>query len=178
MSRNRLGKRIKRNKYRIFLLLALLILLLFIFFVIKKISSEYEISKYDSEIIIVKGSGDQLYSLTLKELRKMDADTKNIRINNGLQTTSIEGISIEKILGNLDYNLKDSSVMVVEDDEGNSKKIAMSDVLDPGRVYIVYKINGDPIFDVDPKYGKFMIVDTSLNSSEYWITNVKTLDIQ
>ena len=108
----------------------------------------------------------------------MGAETITIKINNGLESRSIEGISIEQIIGKLDYNLKDSGVMIVEDNEGNSKRLSMSDVLEPERIYLVYKIDDKPIFDVSPSYGKMMVVDTSSNSSKSWITNVKTLDIQ
>ena len=116
--------------------------------------------------------------MTLKELRSMGSQKLDISINNGLETTPVEGISIEQIIGKLDYNLKDSGVMVIEDDEGNSKRVAMSDVLEPGRIYLVYRIDGGPIYDVNPGYGKMIIIDTATNSSAKWITNVKTLDIK
>ena len=175
---NKLSKVFKKNKYRIFLVLVIFLILSFALALFKKVSSENEMAKYDSEILIVKGNGDQLDSLTLKELRNMGGQKLDISINNGLETTPVEGISIEQIIGKLDYNLKDSGVMVIEDDEGNSKRVSMSDVLEPGRIYLVYKINGNPIYDVNPLYGKMMIIDTATNSSSKWITNVKTLDIK
>ena len=175
---NTIGKKFKENKYRIIVFLSLAIIAVLTMSYLKKMSNENEISKYDNEILVVKGSGDQLDSLTLKELRNMGPEIKDIRINNGLESASIEGISLEQIIGKLDYNLKDSGVMVIEDNEGNSKKISMSDVLEPGRVYLVYKLNGKPIYDISPIYGKMMVIDTASNSSQSWITNVKTLDIQ
>lgn len=175
---NKLSKVFKKNKYRIFLVLVIFLILSFALALFKKVSSENEMAKYDSEILIVKGNGDQLDSLTLKELRNMGGQKLNISINNGLETTQVEGISIEQIIGKLDYNLKDSGVMVIEDDEGISKRVSMSDVLEPGRLYLVYKIDGNPIYDVNPLYGKMMIVDTTTNSSSKWLTNVKTLDIK
>lgn len=175
---NNFSKVFKKNKYRIFLILAIILILSLAFTVFKKVSSENEIAKYDNEILIVKGNGDQLDSLTLKELRSIGSQKLDVSINNGLETTPVEGISIEQIIGKLDYNLKDSGVMVIEDDEGNSKRVAMSDVLEPGRIYLVYRIDGKPIYDINPGYGKMIIIDTATNSSAKWITNVKTLDIK
>ena len=175
---NNFSKVFKKNKYRIFLILAIILILSLAFTVFKKVSSENEIAKYDNEILIVKGNGDQLDSLTLKELRSIGSQKLDVSINNGLETIPVEGISIEQIIGKLDYNLKDSGVMVIEDDEGNSKRVAMSDVLEPGKIYLVYRIDGKPIYDANPSYGKMIIIDTSTNSSAKWITNVKTLDIK
>ncbi len=175
---NNFSKVFKKNKYRIFLILAIILILSLAFTVFKKVSSENEIAKYDNEILIVKGNGDQLDSLTLKELRSIGGQKLDVSINNGLETVSVEGISIEQIIGKLDYNLKDSGVMVIEDDEGNSKRVAMSDVLEPGKIYLVYRIDGKPIYDANPSYGKMIIIDTATNSSAKWITNVKTLDIK
>ena len=175
---NNFSKVFKKNKYRIFLILATILILSLAFTVFKKVSSENEIAKYDNEILIVKGNGDQLDSLTLKELRSIGSQKLDVSINNGLETIPVEGISIEQIIGKLDYNLKDSGVMVIEDDEGNSKRVAMSDVLEPGKIYLVYRIDGKPIYDANPSYGKMIIIDTATNSSAKWITNVKTLDIK
>ena len=175
---NNFSKVFKKNKYRIFLILAIILILSLAFTVFKKVSSENEIAKYDNEILIVKGNGDQLDSLTLKELRSIGSQKLDVSINNGLETIPVEGISIEQIIGKLDYNLKDSGVMVIEDDEGNSKRVAMSDVLEPGKIYLVYRIDGKPIYDANPSYGKMIIIDTATNSSAKWITNVKTLDIK
>ena len=175
---NNLSKVYKKNKYRFLLILALFVVLIIAMGLFKKIKSKSEMAKYDSEILIIKGNGDQLDSLTLKELRDMGGEKLDVRINNGLDTVPVEGISIDQIIGKLDYNLKDSGVMVIEDDDGNSKRVPMADVLEPGREYLVYKLDGKPIFDINPAYGKLMMIDTASDSSENWIRNVKTLDIK
>ena len=172
------GKKFKKNKYRIGLTAGFLILAFLLIAYLVNHSKEKEIAKYDNEIFIVKGNGNQLSSLTLKELRHMGSVTETIHVNNGLESKKIEGVSIEKIIGNLNYNLKDSNIMMVEDNDGNFKKISMADVLEPDRIYLVYMIDGTPIYDILNSYGIFMIIDTASDNTESWITNVKTIDIQ
>lgn len=103
---------------------------------------------------------------------------KTITINNGLEKVSIEGVAIEKIIGKLDYNLRDRSAIVVEDNEGRNKILPMSVALEPDRIFLVYKINDTPIYDLASSYGKMAIIDTTSSSSTSWFTNVKTIDIQ
>ncbi|WP_151410489.1 hypothetical protein [Anaerococcus sp. Marseille-P9784] len=178
MIRKKINKRIKKNKYRIALVMAFIVTILIVSLIFFKVSKEKEIAKYDSEIIIFKGNGDQLEAITLKELREIGCEVKNVSTNKGLEKTSIEGVSLEKIIGKLDYNFKDSSVIDVEDDEGNVKKISMSQALEPDRVYLVYKLADTPVYDVNPKYGKIILIDIASDSSSSWIRNVKTLDIR
>lgn len=178
MTNKKLNRKLKKNKYRIiFLLIAILASFIIITSVVKK-SKEAEIARYDNEILIVKANGDQLDSLTLKELRKLGAENKTISINNGLEKVSIEGVAIEKIIGKLNYNLRDRSAIIIEDNEGKSKKLSMSVALEPDRVFLVYKINDTPIHDLASSYGKMAIIDINSTSSEDWFTNVKTIDIQ
>lgn len=144
----------------------------------RKRIAENAISKYDNEILIVKGGGDQLDSLTLKEIRKMGSTKKTIELNNGLEKTEIEGISLEKVIGKLNYNLRDKSVMIVEDNDGNIKRMSVSSALEPDRVYLVFKINNTPLYDLAPSYGNLALIDTTLDTTTSWITDVKTIDIE
>ena len=99
-------------------------------------------------------------------------------LNKGLEKSTIEGVSIDRILGNLNLNLKDRAVLLVEDEDGFQNRLSMSAALEPDRMYIVYKINDTPVFDLNPNYGKMILVDTNDDSSSSWIKNVKTLDIE
>lgn len=178
MTRRNVSKKIKRNKYRLIIGLIGIVAILILLFSIKNYSKEKAISKYDKEILILKGDGDQQDSKTLKEIRTSGSENKTVYLNNGLEKVEIEGIAIEKVIGKLNINLKDRSYLVAEDNEGNTKNVSMSAVLEPERVYLVYKLNGKPLFDINPAYGKIAIIDTSLDDSSKWITNLKTIDIQ
>ena len=178
MTRRNVSKKIKRNKYRLIIGLIGIVAILILLFSIKNYSKEKAISKYDKEILILKADGDQQDSKTLKEIRTSGSENKTVYLNNGLEKVEIEGIAIEKVIGKLNINLKDRSYLVAEDNEGNTKKVSMSAVLEPERVYLVYKLNGKPLYDINPAYGKIAIIDTSLDDSSKWITNLKTIDTQ
>ena len=54
----------------------------------------------------------------------------------------------------------------------------MSAALEPERVYLVYKMDGEPVFDISQNYGKMLIIDTNAESTTSWVNDVKTLDIE
>jgi len=58
------------------------------------------------------------------------------------------------------------------------KRISMSAALEPERVYLVYKMDGEPVFDISQNYGKMLIIDTNAESTTSWVNDVKTLDIE
>lgn len=178
MDSRKLNKKLKKNKYRILTTVILLLLAFLIGSIVKNTIDENAISKYDNEILIIKGDGNQLDSLTLKEIRTLNPDKKDIYLNNGLEKVSIEGVPIEKIIGNLNVNLKDRALILAEDNDGNQRRISMSAALEPERVYLVYKIDGTPVFDINPKYGKMVLLDTNSDSNSSWVNNLKTLDIE
>ena len=178
MDSKRVNKKLKKNKYRIIISVISILAVILIGFLIRRYNTEKEISKYDNEILIVKGEGNQIDSLTLKEIRNLGAEKKSVYLNNGLEKATIEGIAIEKIIGNLNINLKDRSFLLVEDNDGNLNKVHMSAALEPERVYLVYKLDGTPVFDISPSYGKMILVDTVDDSASSWVNNVKTLDIE
>lgn len=178
MDSRKLNKKLKKNKYRILTTVILLLLAFLIGSIVKNTIDENAISKYDNEILIIKGDGNQLDSLTLKEIRTLNPDKKDIYLNNGLEKVSIEGVPIEKIIGNLNVNLKDRALILAEDNDGNQRRISMSAALEPERVYLVYKIDNTPVFDINPKYGKMVLLDTNSDSNSSWVNNLKTLDIE
>lgn len=178
MDSRKLNKKLKKNKYRILTTVILLLLAFLIGSIVKNTIDENAISKYDNEILIIKGDGNQLDSLTLKEIRTLNPDKKDIYLNNGLEKVSIEGVPIEKIIGNLNVNLKDRALILAEDNDGNQRRISMSAALEPERVYLVYKIDDTPVFDINPKYGKMVLLDTNSDSNSSWVNNLKTLDIE
>lgn len=178
MDNRKVNKKLKKNKYRLMIAVFTVIIVFLIGFLIRKHNVEKAISKYDSEILIVKSDGNQLDSLTLKEIRKLGAEKKSVYLNNGLEKVDIEGVAIEKIIGKLDVNLKDRAFLIVEDNDGNQKRISMSAALEPERVYLVYKMDGEPVFDISQNYGKMLIIDTNAESTTSWVNDVKTLDIE
>lgn len=178
MDSRKLNKKLKKNKYRIITTIILLLLALLIGSIVKNTIDENAISKYDNEILIIKGDGNQLDSLTLKEIRTLNPEKKDIYLNNGLEKVSIEGVPIEKIISNLNVNLKDRALLLAEDNDGNQRRISMSAALEPERVYLVYKIDDTPVFDINPKYGKMVLLDTNSDSNSSWVNNLKTLDIE
>lgn len=178
MDSRKLNRKLKKNKYRLITIIILLLLAFLIGSIVKNTIDENAISKYDNEILIIKGDGNQLDSLTLKEIRTLNPDKKDIYLNNGLEKVSIEGVPIEKIIGNLNVNLKDRALILAEDNDGNQRRISMSAALEPERVYLVYKIDDTPVFDINPKYGKMVLLDTNSDSNSSWVNNLKTLDIE
>ncbi|BFL72440.1 MULTISPECIES: oxidoreductase [Anaerococcus] len=178
MAKKKVKKRLKRNKYRLIISLVAIAAIFILSFSIRNYSKERDLSKYDHEILILKSNGDQIDSMTLKEIRKKGSENKVVYYNNGLEKVNIDGVPIEKIIGNQDINLKDRAYLVLEDSEGNLEKLSMSAALEPDRVYLVYKIDGTPIYELGENYGKMAIIDTSLDDSNNWIKNVKVIDIQ
>ena len=69
MDRRKINKKLKKNKYRIIISSIAILSIILIGAYIRNRNIENAIAKYDNEILIVKGSGDQLDSLTLKEIR-------------------------------------------------------------------------------------------------------------
>ena len=116
--------------------------------------------------------------MTLKEIRKKGSENKEVYYNNSLEKVNIDGVPIEKIIGEQKIDLKDRSYLVIEDSEGNLKKLPMSAALEPDRVYLVYKIDGKPIYELGENYGNMAIIDTSSEDSNNWIKNAKIIDIQ
>lgn len=178
MYRMNFNKKLKKNKYRIITSIIIILIVFLLGSIIRNSINEREIAKYDNEILIVKGDGKQLDSLTLKEIRKLGSEKKKVYLNNGLEKVNIEGVAIEKIIGKLNINLKDRSVLLAEDNDGNQKRLSMSKALEPERIYLVYKMDGEPVFDLNPRYGKILLIDTSSDSSSSWVYNVKTIDIE
>lgn len=178
MDRRKINKKLKKNKYRIIISSIAILSIILIGAYIRNRNIENAIAKYDNEILIVKGSGDQLDSLTLKEIRDLGGEKKTVNINNGFEKVEIEGVSIDKIIGDLNINLKDRAFLSIEDNDGKQKRISMSAALEPERIYLVYKIDGSPVFDLNPINGKLLLIDSSADSSASWIRNVKTIDIE
>ena len=178
MAKRKVKKSINRNKYRLIISLVAIAAIFILFFSIRNYSKERDLSKYDHEILILKSDGDQIDSMTLKEIRKKGSENKEVYYNNSLEKVNIDGVPIEKIIGEQKIDLKDRSYLVIEDSEGNLKKLPMSAALEPDRVYLVYKIDGKPIYELGENYGNMAIIDTSSEDSNNWIKNAKIIDIQ
>lgn len=173
-----MNKFIRKNKYNILLLFVIVIVISILSIFIKSKIDDINMSKYDDDIIILKGNGDEIKSYSIKELKKKGSTKKEVYVNNGLEKVKVEGISLEKLIGNLDYNLRERPLVSIEDTEGNSNRFPMSIALEVDRVYLVYKIDGNPVADYNPSYGTLVLIDTTSKNANSWITNVKTLNIQ
>lgn len=171
-------KKLKKNKYNIILIIIIILVLTILGIFIKSKIEDYKMSAYGNEIVVIKGNGDEIESFSIKELKDLGADKKEVYINNGLEKIKIEGISLEKLIGRLDYNLRERPTLVIEDTEGNSTRYPMSVALEVGRIYLTYKIDGQPVKEYNPSYGSLAIIDTTSKSASSWITNVKTINIQ
>ena len=172
-----MNKFLRKNKYKLYLLVIGLVLILFLGIFAKSRIDNAKMAKYDNDIVIIKGNGDEIKSFSIKELTKL-ASKKDVYVNNGLEKVKIEGVSLEKLVGNLDYNLRERPIISIEDTDGNSSRFPMSIALEVDRVYLVYKIDGEPVSEYNPSYGTLAIIDTTTKSANSWITNVKTLNIQ
>lgn len=173
-----INKKLKKNKYNILLFLIGFVLLLIIIFFAKSKIDDISMAKYDKDIVIIKGNGDELKSYSIKDLKDLGSDRTNVYVNNGLEKVKIEGISLDRLIGNLDYNLREKPTLSIEDIDGNSTRIPMSIALEVDRVYLVYKIEGQALAEYNPSYGNLAIIDTTNDSANTWITNIKTINIQ
>lgn len=175
---NTIRKKIKKNKYNILVLILIFFILAIVFRFAKNKIEDLNLSKYGNDIIIIKGNGDELESFSIKELKKLGSDKTEVYINNGLEKVEIEGISLEKLIGNLDYNLREKPIISIEDTNGNSERYPMSIALEVDRIYLVYKVEGKPLAEYNKDYGTLAIIDTTSESTSSWLTNVNTINIQ
>lgn len=173
-----MNKFLRKNKYNLFLVTAFILLLIILGIFIKGRLDDMNMAKYDNDIVILKGNGDEIKSYSIRELKRKAGSKKEVFVNNGLEKVMIEGVSLEKLIGSLDYNLRERPTISIEDTDGNSNRFPMSIALEVDRVYLVYKIDGEPIVEYNPSYGTLVIIDTTTKSANSWITNVKTLNIQ
>lgn len=171
-------KKFKKNKYNIYLaLIGFFLILLMTFFVKNKIA-DYNLRKHDREIVIIKDSENNQHSYTLREIRKIKSIKKKVKLEKGLEEVVLTGVALERLLGDLGYNLEESPNLIIEDSEGNYTTFPMSVALEVDRVLLVYKINNKPNQDYDDAMGALSLIDTISDNKESWVKDVKVLDIK
>lgn len=171
-------KKFKKNKYNIYLaLIGFFLILLMIFFVKNKIADS-NLRKHDREIVIIKDSENNQHSYSLREIRKIKSIKKKVKLEKGLEEVELTGVALERLLGDLGYNLEESPNLIIEDSEGNYTTFPMSIALEVDRVLLVYKINNKPNQDYDDAMGALSLIDTISDNKESWVKDVKVLDIK
>ena len=171
-------KKFKKNKYNIYLaLIGFFLILLMTFFVKNKIA-DYNLRKHDREIVIIKDSENNQHSYTLREIRKIKSIKKKVKLEKGLEEVELTGVALERLLGDLGYNLEESPNLIIEDSEGNYTTFPTSVALEVDRVLLVYKINNKPNQDYDDAMGALSLIDTISDNKESWVKDVKVLDIK
>lgn len=176
--KKRMYKRLKKNKYKIYLSLISLLLAVFLIVFAKNKIADYNLKQYDKEIIIIRDRDNIQHSYSLKEIRSLKAIKQNVRINNGLEVVELTGVALEKLLGDLGYNLEEAPDLIIEDSNGNTTTFPMSVALEVNRVLLVYKINNKANREYDDSMGTFSIIDTTSNDKSSWVRDAKLLNIQ
>lgn len=171
-------KLFKKNKYNLILLVIGLIIVFFLASTIFNFAKNAGVSKYDKEIIVIKNKGDELKSYTLKDIRKMKTETIELTLKNQESKTKVEGVSLEKIINELNTDFSLSSSIDFVSPSGERKTLSMDKVLEPERVYLIYKINSKPLIEYDKKYGYFTIIDSQSKDTKDWILNVNSFNIR
>lgn len=178
MTRSRKKRnKIKKNKYYIFLFAIFFLILFFIIRGLVGLVREKSLNQYEDEIVIVKVSDNEVGSFSLKELRKMSPDKFKYKVKNDDEPLEVEGISLEKLFYKLDIDVKEKTLVYVEDRAGNRQKVPMDAALEPSRIYLIYAINHKPIQDYKKNFGVFTIIDKNSNSSNDRIEDVDNLNI-
>lgn len=178
MMKSDIIKRLKKNKYNLYLICIGIVLSIFLISFVKDKVSNLNLRKYDNDILIIKDNDNIQKSYSLKELRKNKEIKEKIRLNNGREEVDVTGVALEKILGNLSYKLDESPEIAVEDSLGNITNLPMSVALEVNRIIIVYKINGKVNKDYDDSLGTFTLIDRNSKNKESWIKDAKVLNIQ
>lgn len=168
----------KKNKYNIFILILAIIIAFIAISFIRKAVENRGMSKYNDTILIIKSDDTEIASYSIKELRSIDSQKVNITLNNQDEKTVIEGVPFEKIISKLNIDPSSKTTMVAVDPYGNKKNVSMDQVLEPGRVYLTYKINSKPLIEYNEKYGELAIIDSQSRDIGTWILNVKTLNFK
>lgn len=169
-------KTLKKQKYNI---LVWGVIIIFAIFLVSKIAysiSDRSFNSLDSSVLIVKNDGNEVKTFTLKQVRKMDSKKKQVEVSN-IEKVEIEGIPMVDFLSNIDMDSSKYVNMYLYDENGNKSYLAMENILEPDRYYLVYRINGKPNSQYDSSFGVFAIIDTRSSSINSWDKSIQTIDI-
>lgn len=169
-------KTLKKQKYNI---LVWGLIIIFAIFIVSKIAytiSNRSFNSMDSSVLIVKNDGNEVKTFTLKQIRNMDSKKKQVEVSN-IEKVEIEGIPMVDFLSNIDMDSSKYVNMYLYDENGNKSYLAMENVLEPDRYYLVYRINGKPNRQYNSSFGVFAIIDTRSSSIDSWDKNIQTIDI-
>lgn len=169
---------LKKQKYNIILFTILIIVGIFIIGFLGKTIKNRNLAKYDKEIVVLKDNDSEIKSISLKELRNSQSAVVNLPLNNQSKKTSIEGVSLEKIINSLKIDTTKYTTIETINKNGAMDSIPIDNALEPDRVYLVYKINSKPVHDYNKRSGNFAIIDIQSKESSEWILDVKEINLK
>lgn len=174
----RARRTLKKQKYNIIVYSLILIVgFLLVSFVVHLINIK-KISKYDNKIVILKDNGSEIESISLKELRTNNSQIVDLPLINQDKKTTVEGISLEKIINNLRLDPTKYNKLETTNRNGQRNSITIDKALEPDRVYLIFKINSQALFDYNKQLGYFAIIDKESNTSSDWLKDVKEINLK
>ncbi|MGO3017902.1 MAG: oxidoreductase [Anaerococcus sp.] len=176
--KNNAKKTLKKQKYNIIVSVFAFLIVLSLIGVLTSFIKNRKIAKYDEEIIVLKANDSEIDSVSLKELRKGESASVNIYLNNQEKKTTLEGVSLEKVINNLKIDTTKFTKLETKNKNGTKSSISIDTALEPDRVYLVYKLNSQAIYDYNNSFGYFAIIDSQSKDSSDWILDVREINLK
>ncbi|MCI5839597.1 MAG: oxidoreductase [Peptoniphilaceae bacterium] len=173
----KLFKFFKKNRYILICASFLTFIIIFLLFSIFSFFVNRDLD-LDNDIVILQVNGKEKGSFSKKEIMESDAENISISLGNGYENAKIEGVDLVKLFDKLKITPSRRSLLYIKSKDGEIETIPMSTVLEPKRVFLIYKINKKRLTEYNKDLGSFAIMDVFDNDTESWIKNVKTINIQ
>lgn len=179
MARKRNAKKtLKKQKYNIIVFVFIFLVVIGLIGFLTSFFKARGFSKYDQEIVVLKDNGSEIDSISLKELRKGQSAKVSLLLDNQEKKTSIEGVSLEKVINNLKLDTTKYSKIDTKNRNGIRSSISIDKALEPDRVYLIYKINSQALYDYNKDFGYFAIIDTQSKDSSDWLLDVREINLK